>query len=71
MDTIWWILLLVGFDVEAEVYREGFWGCFSSVARDMIEFGIWYLVWPSMRMIRPVIQSHLPICPFALCQQST
>lgn len=66
MDTIWWILLLVGFDVEAKVCRGGFRGCFSSVARDMIEF--WdmvqnMLVWPSMRMIRPVIQSHLPICP--------
>jgi len=24
MDTIWWILLLVGFDVEAEVYCGGF-----------------------------------------------
>ncbi len=38
MDTIWWILLLVGSDVEAKVYRGGFQGCFSSVARDMIEF---------------------------------
>lgn len=56
----------MGFDVEAEVYRGGFWCCFLSVARDMIEF--WdmvqnMLVWPSMRMIRPAIQSHLPFCP--------